>query len=113
MASIAKRSRNAGCWFGIQDFDLYDDGEEDQPAENAGLMEVHFSPEMVAHLKKMLKNDKKYMEKLKSIKGIRLDQIKNANASNVKSPSDYPMPVTPESTTPSDDSEKGTIIATL
>ena len=116
MASIARRNNNAGSFFGIQDFELYDDGEEDDvPAENCGL-EVYFSPEMVAHLKKVLKNDKKAMEKLKSIKGVTLDEIKKSNANkvekvekveNVKSPSDYPMPVTPESTTPSDDSEKG------
>ena len=73
MASISRRNINAGYFFGIQDFELYDDGdEEDIPTENCGL-EVHFSPEMVAHLNKVLKNDKKAMEKLKSIKGVCFD----------------------------------------
>lgn len=114
MASISRRNINASTFFGIYDFELYDDGEDDDvPTQDSGL-QVHFSPEMVAHLKKVLKNDKKAMEKLKSIKGVTLDEIKKSNANNVavenvKSPSDYPMPVTPESTTPSDDSEKGTI----
>ena len=73
MASISRRNINAGYFFGSQDFELYDDGDDkDIPTKNCGL-EVHFSPEMVAHLKKVLKNDKKAMEKLKSIKGVCFD----------------------------------------
>ena len=72
-ANISRRNINAGYFFGIQDFELYDDGDDkDIPTKNCGL-EVHFSPEMVAHLEKVLKNDKKAMEKLKSIKGVCFD----------------------------------------
>merc|ERR1711981_1138738 len=88
--------------------------------ESNGL-KVIFSNAMLTHCKKRLSKDKEAMAELNKIRGMKPSQIKalqknkpavvNDAVEEVKGPGDYPMPPSPESNTPSDDSneEKGSV----
>jgi len=97
--------------------------DENAIPESNGL-KVIFSNAMLTHCKKLLSKDKEAMAELNKIRGMKPSQIKalqknkpattvkeeiNDAVEEVKGPGDYPMPPSPESNTPSDDSneEKG------
>merc|ERR1712004_400565 len=88
---------------GIEDMDLYEWLDDDSMPKESYL-EVHGSPSLVTHLKKVLAKDKEAMKELNKIQ--RENKTKKTNA--VKDPQDCPLPPSPESN-PSDSSDKGSV----
>ena len=82
---------------GIEDMDLYEWLDDDSMPKESYL-EVHFSPSLVTHLKKVLAKDKEAMKELNKIQ--RENKAKKT------------MPPSPESN-PSDSSDKGNNIHLL
>merc|ERR1712004_436831 len=87
---------------GIEDMDLYEWLDDDSMPKESYL-EVHFSPSLVTHLKKVLAKDKEAMKELNKIQ-----RENKTKKTNVKDPQDYPLPPSPESN-PSDSSDKGSV----
>ena len=85
---------------GIEDMDLYEWLDDDSMPKESYL-EVHFSPSLVTHFKKVLAKDKEAMKELNKIQ-----RENKTKKTNVKDPQDYPLPPSPESN-PSDSSDKG------
>ena len=98
---------NTNADIGIEDMDLYEWLDDDSMPKESYL-EVHFSPSLVTHLKKVLAKDKEAMKELNKIQ--RENKTKKTNVKNQpwkpKDPQDYPLPPSPESN-PSDSSDKG------
>merc|ERR1711997_1346943 len=102
----------SGNTFGIEGLEYYEilqnQEEEDEQSANTSKLKVIFSDELLAHMKKVLKKDKQAMAVLNKIKK---DQGQSnqptATVQIEKGPSDYPMPPSPESNSPSDTSDKG------
>merc|ERR1719266_1285140 len=106
----------SGNTFGIEGLEYYEilqnqEEEDEQSANkntNTSKLKVIFSDELLAHMKKVLKKDKQAMAVLNKIKK---DQGQSnqptATIQIEKGPSDYPMPPSPESNSPSDTSDKG------
>ena len=109
----------SGNTFGIEGLEYYEilqkqEEEDEQSANkntnttNTSKLKVIFSDELLAHMKKVLKKDKQSMAVLNKIKK---DQGQSnqptATIQIEKGPSDYPMPPSPESNSPSDTSDKG------
>ena len=100
--------------FGIEDLDLYE-AIDGQLALPPNTFEVLLSTQTVTAFKKLLAKDKESMKILSKIRGVRAPIKPKAKETVVKGPGDYPMPPSPESNTPSDDSneaneEKGKIL---
>ena len=89
---------NAAQFGSIKDMDLYEMLDDDSMPQESH-MEVHFSPSLVTHFKKVLAKDKEAIKEL--------NKIERENKIKSKAPQDYPLPPSPESN-PSDSSDKGT-----
>merc|ERR1712141_614761 len=105
--SVKRRNCNM---FGIEDLDLYE-AIDGQLALPPNTFEVLLSTQTVTAFKKLLAKDKESMKILSKIRGVRAPIKPKAKETVVKGPGDYPMPPSPESNTPSDDSneEKGSV----
>jgi hypothetical protein len=87
---------------------LYETLDDDLDIKDDKL-EVLMSTTLVTHMRKVLAADKAAMSVLGRIRGSRLPPISD-EADEVKTPSDYPLPPSPVSCTPSDSSDKGNFI---
>ena len=115
----------SGNAFGI-DFGLYcgellenlkDDSESAKNEETSSKFEVLFSPGLLTHMKKVLKKDPESMSVLNTINRVKKSGRQSMVTASPppttpqikKGPTDYPMPPSPESNSPSDTSDKGKI----
>ena len=109
--SKSVKRKNDCNMFGIEDLDLYE-SIDGQLALPPNTFEVLLSTQTMTAFKKLLAKDKESMKILSKIRGVRAPIKPKTTKPVVKGPGDYPMPPSPESNTPSDDSneEKGKIL---
>ena len=101
--------------FGVEGIELVDELNLKTSNQDSKIpkLDVLMSPELLTHMRKILVRDKKAIASLRGLKGTRIqDQDKTKDKTKDKTilpkdPSDYPMPPSPESNSPSDSSDKG------
>ncbi len=90
--------------FGVEVLEKVDLKNETEPGKGL-YCEVGLSPALVKHMKDVLVEDDKAMNVLKSLPASAEQSAEDSRVA--KDPSDYPMPPSPESNSPSDGSVEG------